>query len=154
MLCLCFPYAVSVPPEGASTGTLAGVQDMSRRILVVDDDPQIRRIMRAVLVAKRYEVIEAECGEDALKLIRSEKYDLVLLDINMPGITGIEVCKEARTSSDIPIVMMSAGEESRAKALDAGANDYLKKPFGVSQIFSCVKFHLGEEGGDVLLEKC
>jgi two-component system KDP operon response regulator KdpE len=152
MPCLCFPYAASIPP--ASTGTLAGVQDVSKRILVVDDDPQIRRILRAVLVAKGYEVIEAECGEDALKLIRSEKYDLMLLDINMPGITGIEVCKEARTSSDIPIVMMSAGEESRAKALDAGANDYLKKPFGVSQIFSCVKFHLGEAGADLLPEDC
>ena len=85
------------------------MQDVSKRILVVDDDPQIRRILRAVLVAKRYEVIEAECGEDALKLMRSEKYDLMLLDINMPGISGIEVCREVRTSSDIPIVMMSAG---------------------------------------------
>ena len=114
---------------------------MGRRILVVDDEPQIRRIMRAVLVTKGYEVIDAECGEDALKLIRSERYDLMLLDINMPGMSGIEVCREVRRSSDIPIVVMSAGEEGRAKALDAGANDYLKKPFGVSQIFSCVELH-------------
>jgi two-component system KDP operon response regulator KdpE len=110
----------------------------------VDDEPQIRRIMRAVLVAKGYEVMEAECGEEALKLIRAEKYDLMLLDINMPGITGIEVCVEVRTSSDIPIIIMSAGEENKARALDAGANDYLKKPFGVSQIFSCVGLHLSE----------
>jgi len=90
-------------------------------ICVPYDEPQIRRIMRAVLVAKSYEVTEAECGEDALKLIRSDKFYLVLLDINMPGMTGIEVCREVRTSSDIPIVMMSAGEESRARSLDAGA---------------------------------
>jgi DNA-binding response OmpR family regulator len=115
-----------------------------RRILVVDDEPQIRRIMRAVLVAKHYEVMEADCGEDALKLIRSEKYDLILLDINMPGITGIEVCREVRTSFDIPIIIMSAGEENRARALAAGAHDYLKKPFSVSQMFSCVKLHLGK----------
>jgi two-component system, OmpR family, KDP operon response regulator KdpE len=85
---------------------------LGKRILVVDDEPQIRRIMRAVLVAKHYEITEAECGEDALRLLRSGKYDLMLLDINMPGITGIEVCREVRTSSDIPIIMMSAGEES------------------------------------------
>jgi DNA-binding response OmpR family regulator len=102
--------------------------------------------MRAVLVAKSYEVMEAECGEEALNLIRSDKCDLMLLDINMPGISGIEVCREVRTSFDMPIVIMSAGEENRARALAAGANDYLKKPFGVSQIFSCVKLHLGEAG--------
>jgi len=119
---------------------------VGRRILVVDDEPQIRRIMRAVLVAKGYEVMEAECGEEALNLIRSDKCDLMLLDINMPGISGIEVCREVRTSFDMPIVIMTAGEENRARALAAGANDYLKKPFGVSQIFSCVKLNLGEAG--------
>jgi DNA-binding response OmpR family regulator len=102
--------------------------------------------MRAVLVAKGYEVMEAECGEEALNLIRSDKCDLMLLDINMPGISGIEVCREVRTSFDMPIVIMSVGEENRARALAAGANDYLKKPFGVSRIFSCVKLHLGEAG--------
>jgi DNA-binding response OmpR family regulator len=83
------------------------------RILVVDDEPQIGRVIRSVLVAEGYEVIEAEYGEDALKLIHSEKYDLILLDINMPGITGIEVCRQVRTNSDMPIIIMSAGEESR-----------------------------------------
>jgi two-component system KDP operon response regulator KdpE len=119
---------------------------VGRRILVVDDEPQIRRIMRTVLVTKGYEVMEADSGEDALLLIHSERYDLVLLDINMPGISGIEVCREVRRSSEIPIVIMSAGEESKAKALDAGANDYLKKPFGVSQIFACLELNLGEGG--------
>ena len=76
---------------------------MGRRILLVDDAPQIRRILRAVLVAKGYDVMEAECGEDALNLLRFEEYDLLLLDINMPGITGVEVCREVRKSSNIPI---------------------------------------------------
>lgn len=76
---------------------------MGRRILLVDDEPQIRRILRAVLVAKGYDVMEAECGEDALNLLRFEEYDLLLLDINMPGITGVEVCREVRKSSNIPI---------------------------------------------------
>jgi two-component system KDP operon response regulator KdpE len=136
---LCFPY------DHVKLRVLGRFQehDVGKRILVVDDEPQIRRIMRAVLVAKRYEVADAECGEDALKLIRSAKYDLVLLDINMPGMTGIEVCREIRASSSIPVIVMSTGEENRAKALDAGANDYLKKPFDVSQIFSCVELNLG-----------
>ena len=111
---------------------------MGRRILVVDDEPQIRRILRAVLVAKGYDVMEAECGEYALNLLRFEEYDLLLLDINVPGITGVEVCREVRKSSNIPIIMMSAGEENRVRALEAGANDYLTKLFGVSQIFLCV----------------
>ena len=137
--CLC-------PPVVAFTGdTCKDGRNVGNRILVVDDEPQIRRIMRAVLVTKGYEVMEAESGEDALKLIRSECYDLMLLDINMPGISGIEVCREVRRSSDIPIVIMSAGEESRAKARDAGANDYLKKPFGVSQIFACLELSLGKD---------
>lgn len=123
---------------------LAGSAKVGRRILVVDDEPQIRRIMRAVLVTKGYEVAEAESGENALKLVSSERYDLMLLDINMPGISGIEVCREVRRSSDIPIVIMSAGEEIKAQALNAGANDYLKKPFGVSQIFSCVELNLSK----------
>jgi two-component system, OmpR family, KDP operon response regulator KdpE len=82
---------------------LAGAR-VGSRILVVDDEPQIRRILRAVLVAKSYEVTEAECGEVALKLICAEKYDLMLLDINMPGMTDIEVCREVRISSEIPII--------------------------------------------------
>jgi len=117
------------------------------RILVVDDEPSIRRTLRAVLEVKGYDVVEADCGREALRLIHSGQYDLALLDINMPDITGIEVCREVRTTSQIPIVMMSAGEENRARSLEAGANDYLKKPFSVAQIFSLVKLYSGEIGG-------
>jgi DNA-binding response OmpR family regulator len=114
------------------------------RIIVVDDEPSIRRTLRAVLEVKGYDITEADCGREALRLIHSGQYDLVLLDINMPDITGIEVCREVRTTSQIPIVMMSAGEENKARSLEAGANDYLRKPFGMAQVFSLVKLYAGE----------
>jgi len=112
------------------------------RILVVDDDPQICRVVRSMLATKGYEVADAASGEDALKRIRSEKYDLVLLDNMLPGITGIEICRELRTDSDIVIVVMSAGYEVRPHALQAGANDYLRKPFGVSELFTCIQSNM------------
>jgi CheY-like chemotaxis protein len=77
------------------------------RILVVDDDSQIRRVMRATLVAEGYEVSDARNGHDALDRIRSAKYDLVLLDINMPGIPGIEACRSIRLISEVSIIMMT-----------------------------------------------
>ena len=82
--------------------------------------------------------------------MRSKKCDLMLLDINMPGITGLELCKTVRGSSDlmdVVVVVMSTGEEHRARALDAGANDYLSKPFGVTQVFSCLESNLEARGG-------
>lgn len=113
------------------------------RILVVDDEPQICRLVRAMLVSKGYDVAEASSGEDTLKLLGSEQYDLVLLDNSMPGITGIEVCQEIRgAGSDIRIVVMSAGDQIRVRALQAGANDYLKKPFGVAELFACVQSNI------------
>ncbi len=119
---------------------------MGGRILIVDDEPNIRRILHISLAAKGYEVMEAESGEDALTaLTQTGKCDLMLLDINMPGITGLELCKKLRSSSnlkDVVVVVMSTGEEHRARALDAGANDYLSKPFGVTKIFACVELNL------------
>jgi two-component system, OmpR family, KDP operon response regulator KdpE len=116
------------------------------RILIVDDEPHIRRILRVTLAAKGYEVMEAESGEDALTtLMHVGKCDLILLDINMPGITGLELCRKVRSRSDLRdviVVVMSTGEEHRDRALDAGANDYLSKPFGVAQVFSCLESNL------------
>jgi DNA-binding response OmpR family regulator len=122
---------------------------VGRRILIVDDEPHIRRVLRILLAAKGYEVMEAECGEDALTLVRSDECDLMLVDINMPGITGLELCRRLRSSShmtDAAVVLMSTGEEHRAKALDAGADDYLSKPFAVAQVFSCVELNLKRSG--------
>ena len=106
------------------------------RILVVDDDPQIRRVMRIMLIAQGYEVRDARKGEEALDLIRSEKYDLVLLDINLPRKSGIEICREIRLFSDVPIIMMTVRntERDKVEALDAGADDYVTKPFSMQEM--------------------
>jgi two-component system, OmpR family, KDP operon response regulator KdpE len=108
------------------------------RIVVVDDEPQIRRVMRTTLVAQGYEVADARSGEDALELLRAERYDLVLLDINLPGISGIETCREIRTTSDIAVIMMTVrnGQQDKVEALDAGADDYVTKPFGILEMLA------------------
>src|SRR6202166_3501714 len=110
-------------------------------ILVVDDEPQIRRVMRTALVAQGYEVSDARTGDAALDLIRSEKYDLVLLDVNMPGISGIQTCREIRLGSDLPIIMVTVrgAERDKVQALDAGADGYLTKPFSVSELLARIR---------------
>ena len=108
----------------------------SATVLVVDDEPQIRRVMRTTLTSQGYSVIEAQSGEEALEKIRRERADLILLDVNMPGMSGLETCSEIRASSDIPIIMLTVRntERDKVQALDAGADDYVVKPFGVGGI--------------------
>ena len=110
-------------------------------ILVVDDEPQIRRVMRTTLIAQGYEVSDARRGDDAIDLIRSEKYDLVLLDVNMPGISGVQTCREIRLGSDLPIIMVTVrgAERDKVQALDAGADGYLTKPFSVSELLARIR---------------
>jgi two-component system KDP operon response regulator KdpE len=110
-------------------------------ILVVDDEPQIRRVMRTTLVAQGYEVSDARTGDDALELIRSEKYDLVLLDVNMPGISGVDTCREIRDRSELPILMVTVrgGERDKVQALDAGADGYVTKPFSISELMARIR---------------
>ncbi len=111
------------------------------RILVVDDEPQIRRVMRATLVTEGYEVADARSGNDALERIHSEKYDLILLDINMPGITGIETCRQIRLVSDVCIIMMTVRdkESDKVAALDVGADDYVTKPFSMPEMLARIR---------------
>ncbi|MGB6430081.1 MAG: response regulator transcription factor [Candidatus Acidiferrales bacterium] len=111
------------------------------RILVVDDEPQIRRVMRTTLVAQGYEVADARSGEDALELLRADRYDLVLLDINLHGISGIETCREIRATSDIAVIMLTVrdGQRDKVEAFDAGADDYVTKPFGISELLARVR---------------
>src|ERR1035437_9501719 len=85
------------------------------RILVVDDDPQIRRAMKATLTARHYQVSDSRTGEEALDKLRSETYDLVLLDMNMPGTGGIETCRLMRSSSDIAIIMLTSKKTEKGK---------------------------------------
>src|ERR1044071_7224486 len=84
-----------------------GCRMNSARIMVVDDDPQIRRVLRTALVAQDYEVIDARNGEEALEKLRDEKLDLVILDMNMPGMSGLEACRTIRATSDISIIMLT-----------------------------------------------
>ena len=113
----------------------------SARILVVDDEPQIRRVMRTTLVARGYMVSTARNGEEALEKVREERFDLVLLDINMPGIGGMEACRIIRSRSDIPIVILSIrnAEKEKVEALDAGADDYVTKPFSMPELLARVR---------------
>src|SRR5262249_24330336 len=99
-------------------------------ILVVDDEPQLRRAMKATLTDLGYSVIEAKTGEEALEKMRGDAPDLILLDINMPGIGGLETCRAIRETSDVPIIILSVRntENDKVQALDAGADDYVTKP--------------------------
>ena len=108
------------------------------RILVIDDDPQIRRAMRTTLTARGYEVADARTGEEGLDELRSATYDLVLLDMNMPGMGGIETCRLIRSGSEIAIIMLtvSNSEKDKVDALDAGADDYITKPFSTPELLA------------------
>jgi len=118
------------------------------RILIVDDDPAIRKFIRANLTARGYEVFLALDGEDGLRVIETEMPDLVLLDIMMPKIDGLEVCRRVREWSKIPIIMLSAraGEMDKVKCLDCGADDYLTKPFSLRELLSRIKAVLRRVG--------
>ena len=111
------------------------------RILVVDDDPQIRRTMKATLTARHYEVSDSRNGEEALDKLRSETFDLVLLDMNMPGTGGIETCRLIRSSSDVAIIMLTVNntEKDKVEALDAGADDYVTKPFSIPELLARIR---------------
>jgi len=113
----------------------------SARILVVDDEPQIRRVMLTTLVARGYVVSTARNGEEAQEKIREERFDLVLLDINMPGIGGMEACRSIRAQSEIPIVILSIRntEKEKVEALDAGADDYVTKPFSMPELLARIR---------------
>jgi len=110
-------------------------------ILVVDDEPQIRRTMRATLSTHGYVITEATNGEDAIESARKNRPDLVLLDVNMPGIGGIEACREIRRGSDAPIIMLTVrnAERDKVAALDAGADDYVVKPFGIEELLARIR---------------
>jgi two-component system KDP operon response regulator KdpE len=111
------------------------------RILVIDDDPQIRRAMRATLTARDYEVSDARTGEEGLEKLRASALDLVLLDINMPGMGGLETCRLIRSGSDVAIIMLtvSNSEKDKVNALDAGADDYITKPFSMPELLARIR---------------
>jgi two-component system KDP operon response regulator KdpE len=111
------------------------------RILVVDDDPQIRRVMRVTLTGQGYEVDDAKTGEVALEKLRDERFHLVLLDMNMPGIGGLETCRAIRSQSEIAIIMLTVrdSEADKVEALDAGADDYVTKPYTAPELLARIR---------------
>jgi two-component system KDP operon response regulator KdpE len=113
----------------------------SGRILVVDDDPQIRRVMRVTLTGQGYEVADVKDGHAALERLRESRFDLVLLDMNMPGLEGLDTCREIRTSSEIAVIMLTVrdDESDKVQALDAGADDYVTKPFKTPELLARIR---------------
>jgi two-component system KDP operon response regulator KdpE len=111
------------------------------RILVVDDEPQIRRIMRTTLTSAGYEVEDAKTGEEALEKLRDYHPDLVLLDMNMPGIGGLAACREIRAGTGAAIIMLTVRntEKDKVEALDAGADDFVNKPFSTPELLARIR---------------
>jgi two-component system KDP operon response regulator KdpE len=111
------------------------------RILVVDDEPQIRRVMRMTLTGEGYEVEDARSGEEALDKIRANRFDLMLLDWNLPGMGGLETCRQVRASSDMAILMLTIrnAEQDKVQALDAGADDFITKPFSMPELLARIR---------------
>ena len=114
------------------------------KILIVDDEPQILRALRAGLLAHGYDVVSAADGEEALDKAAMELPDAVILDINMPRLSGLDVCKSLREWSAVPIIVLSVRDAERDKvtALDLGADDYLTKPFGTDELLARLRVAL------------
>jgi two-component system, OmpR family, KDP operon response regulator KdpE len=117
---------------------------MAERILVLDDETQITRVLRASLTAQGYDVRIANDPEEALILFDEWAPDLMVTDLMMPGMTGVEVCRAIRKKSVTPIIVLSVRDQERSKveALDAGADDYVTKPFSIQELLARVRAHL------------
>jgi two-component system KDP operon response regulator KdpE len=116
----------------------------SANILVVDDEPQIRRVLRSTLSFRGYTISEVSSGEQAVELVPKLKPDLILLDVNLPGISGVDTCRELRRITDAPIIMLTvrSAERDKVVALDAGADDYVTKPFGIEELLARIRASL------------
>jgi len=117
------------------------MSETANKILVVDDEAQITRVLRTSLRAHRYEIRTAADGVSALDTFHDWKPDLIITDLQMPEMNGIELCREIRKLSNVPIIVLSVkGEEkTKVEALDAGADDYITKPFGIEELLARVR---------------
>lgn len=120
------------------------MSDSALRVLVVDDEAPIRKFLRASLTAHHYQVFEAATGQDALSAVLTHRPDLIILDLGLPDIPGIQVTRQLREWSQVPIIILSVREHESEKiaALDAGADDYLTKPFGIGELLARIRVAL------------
>lgn len=111
------------------------------KIMIVDDDSQIRRVLRVMLAREKYECVDVSSGEEALRKLHEFQPDLVLLDLNMPGIGGLDTCRAIRAMSNVPIILLTVrGRESdKIEALDAGGDDYVTKPFAKEELLARIR---------------
>jgi two-component system KDP operon response regulator KdpE len=118
------------------------------RVLVVDDEPSIRSFLHDTLTAHEYSVTEAPNGMEALRLVAQDNPDLVILDLGLPDMEGVEVTKHIRKRSQVPIIILSVREHESDKisALDAGADDYLTKPFGIGELLARMRVMFRRSG--------
>jgi two-component system KDP operon response regulator KdpE len=117
---------------------------MAERVLVVDDEVQITRVLRTALTAQGYDVRAANDPEEALRVFEDWSPDLIVTDLMMPGMTGVDLSRAIRKKSKIPILILSVRDQERSKieALDAGADDYVTKPFSIQELLARVRAHL------------
>jgi DNA-binding response OmpR family regulator len=127
----CFFWCSTVPANPMSNAT----------ILVVDDESQIRRVLRSTLSSHGYDVVEAKDGQEAIEMVLGERPDLILLDVNMPGMIGLEACSKIRLSFEGPIIMVTIrnSEQDKIVALDSGADDYVVRPFAIAELLACIR---------------
>jgi len=113
-------------------------------VLVVDDEPQITRVLRTSLSAQGYDIRVANTGEMALEIMKDWSPNLIITDLSMPSVDGIQLCREVRAVSAVPILVLSVRdkEQQKVEALDAGADDYVTKPFGMDELLARVRAHL------------
>jgi len=134
------------------------MSNIPQKILVVEDEPDIRKLVQYNLVQERYKVLEAEDGEQAIKIIQRDKPHLVILDLMLPGLSGLEVCKQLRErpeTAKLPILMLTAkaGEADRVVGLEMGADDYLAKPFSPRELVARVRAILRRANGNAQSEQ-
>jgi len=127
-----------------------------RKVLIIDDEAPIRRFLKAILDPKEYQLIEAQTGEEGIRLTATENPAVVLLDLGLPDIDGVDVARRLREWTDVPIVVLSArGQEAdKVSALDAGADDYLTKPFGSNELMARIRVALRHSKKDTGPEPC
>ena len=118
------------------------------RVLVVDDDPTVREVVVSYLKAAQHDVVEAADGESVAAIVRDSRVDLVVLDLMLPGIDGLEVCRRLRATSDVPVIMLTAlgSESDRVVGLERGADDYVTKPFSPRELVLRVESVLRRAG--------